>query len=187
MAIFSKTTLMKKLLFAAALLSLLSPATLLAQKVWKPVSYSITFKIKNAGITVNGKFSELNTELVFNPDDLAASHLKGSVQAGSLTTGINMRDKTIKDEKYLDADKFKLIEISSVKLYTQNAQYAGKFNVTIKGVTKEMEIPFDFIQFGDEADFKGTITLNRRDFNVGGSSSTMSDNLTVTIAVKTRA
>lgn len=124
--------------------------------------------------------------MVFNPDKLSSSKLMGSVESGTLKTGIGMRDKTIKDDNYLDAAGHKLIEISSVKLYPKNTQYAGMFKVTIKGTTKEMEIPFDFIQLGDEADFNSTFTLNRRDFNVGGNSMTMSDDVTVSIKIKAR-
>ncbi len=124
--------------------------------------------------------------MVFNPDKLSSSKLNGSVESGTLKTGIGMRDKTIKDDNYLDAAGHKLIQISSVKLYPKNTQYAGMFKVTIKGTTKEMEIPFDFIQLGDEADFNSTFTLNRRDFNVGGNSMTMSDDVTVSIKIKAR-
>jgi hypothetical protein len=36
---------------------------------------------------------------------------------------------------------------------------------------------------GDDYLFEGEFPLNRRDFNVGGGSITMSDNLTVTLKV----
>ncbi len=177
---------MKRTLFALVLLSFLLPTTGFGQDKWNPVSYEISFKIKNAGITVNGKFTGLKTDLLFSPDKLETSKLSGSVEAGSLVTGINKRDKTIKEDKYLNADTFKIIEISSEKLYYKGAAYAGTFKVKIKNTTKEIEIPFDFIPFGDEADFKGSFTINRRDFNVGGSSFTMSDDVTVTIAIKAK-
>jgi polyisoprenoid-binding protein YceI len=176
---------MKKLVFLSSL-CLLIPLMALCQNTWYPVTYNVSFRIKNAGITVNGKFSGLKAELIFSPDKLATSKLKGSVETETLHTGIGMRDKTIKDEHYLDAEKHKLIEISSVKLYPKDIYYAGLFNVTIKGITKEIEIPFEFIPYGDEADFNGSFTINRRDFEVGGSSMTMSDELTVTIKIKAK-
>ena len=117
---------------------------------------------------------------------MSASKLSGTVEAGTLKTGINIRDKNIKDGHYLDVEKYKLIEISSEKLYMKGTQYAGIFKVTIKGVTKEIEIPFDFLQLGDVADFNSTFTINRRDFSVGSGSMTMADNLTVNIKVKAK-
>ncbi|MCD6013056.1 MAG: hypothetical protein K0Q79_2918 [Flavipsychrobacter sp.] len=175
---------MKKIV-AISVLLLSIPVMALCQ-TWTPITSNISFKVKNAGVSVNGKLSNLRTEIVFNPDKLSSSKLKGSVESGTLKTGVGMRDKTIKDDHYLDVAGHKLIEISSVKLYPKNTQYAGLFKITIKGTTKEMEIPFDFIQFGDQADFNSTFTLNRRDFNVGGSSMTMSDDVVVTIKIKAR-
>ncbi|HMG66234.1 MAG TPA: YceI family protein [Chitinophagaceae bacterium] len=177
---------LKKVFLLAALLFALLPCNASCQATWHPVTYNISFKIKNAGIAVSGKFSDLKTELVFSPDKLATSKLSGSVVPATLKTGINMRDNHIKEESYLDAEKFKLIEITSLKLYPQGTGYAGLFRITIKGVSKEMEIPFDFIQFGDQADFNASFTINRRDFNVGGSSMTMADNVAVSIKIKAR-
>ena len=175
---------MKKMIAIAALIFFI-PFGVLSQ-TWNPTTYNISFKVKNAGIGVNGKFSNLKTEIIFNPEKLSTSKIKGTVESGTLKTGIGMRDNNVKDEHYLNAAHYKLIEISSEKLYPKGTQYAGIFKVSIKGVTKEMEIPFDFIQFGDEADFNSTFTLNRRDFNVGGGSMTMGDEVTVTIKVKAR-
>lgn len=174
-----------KTMIAIAALIFAVPLGVVCQ-TWNPVTYNVSFKVKNAGMGVNGKFSNLKTEIIFNPDKLSSSKIRGTVESGTLKTGIGMRDKNVKDEHYLDAASHKLIEITSVKLYPKGTQYAGMFKVSIKGATKEMEIPFDFIQFGDEADFNSTFTLNRRDFNVGGNSMTMGDEVTVTIKVKAR-
>ena len=177
---------MKHLFFLSVFSVFLIPNLAFTQTTWTAYEYNISFKIKNAGIAVHGKFTGFKSEILFSPDKLSASKIKGSVDAGTLATGINKRNNDIKDEKYLDADKYKLIEGSSIKLYTKDNDYAGLFNITIKGVTKEIEIPFQFNQLGDLADFTGDFTLNRRDFNVGGSSMTMGDNVTVHILIKAK-
>jgi len=97
-----------------------------------------------------------------------------------------MRDNDLQGEKYFNSDKYKVIEVASTKLYHKGTQYAGMFNVTIKGVTKQVEIPFEFKQSGNEAEFTGSFPLNRRDFGVGGRTLTMSDNLTVNIHIKAK-
>ena len=176
---------MKRILFLSGLIVFLFPNLVFSQTAWTAYEYNVSFKIKNAGITVNGKFSGLKSEILFSSDKLATSKIKASVDAGTLATGINLRDYHIKGEKYLDADKFKLLEGSSTKLYFKDNDYAGMFNITIKGVTKEVDIPFQFNQLGDLAEFKGEFTLNRRDFEVGGSSMTMGDNVTVRTAALT--
>ncbi len=175
----------KFLVFVSGILLL--PIIGLSQTTWKSTTGAIVFKIKNAGITVTGRFSGLNTTLVFSPDKLATSSLRGSVEVETIKTGNNKRDEDLKEDKYFDAGKYKTIEVKSVKLYKKGAQYAGMFNVTIKGVTKQVEIPIEFIQNGNEAEFKGDFTINRRDYGVGGKTLTMSDDVNISIDVKAKS
>ncbi len=165
---------------------LLFPVLLFAQ-TWKPSEYEVSFKIKNAGLTVTGRFTGLKTNLVFNPSDLAKSSLSASVDVTTIKTGINKRDQDLQEEQYFNSGKYKLIEMKSTKLYAKDNKYAGMFNVTIKGVTKQVEVPLEFIRNGNDAEFKGSFDLNRRDFGVGGSSMIMSDNLTVSIMIKAKS
>jgi polyisoprenoid-binding protein YceI len=161
------------------------PAVVFGQ-TWKPYDSEISFKIKNAGLTVTGRFTGLKADLVFNPADLGKSTLSASVEVATIKTGIDKRDRDLMEEKYFDADKYKLIEVRSTRLYKKGNQYAGMFNITIKGVTKQVEIPFEFSNNGNDCVFKGSFPLNRRDFGVGGGNMMMSDNLTVSILIKAK-
>ena len=176
---------MKKI-FLVALFLLSIPAMVFSQ-TWKPYNYEISFQIKNAGLTVTGRFTGLKTNLIFNEADLAKSSLSASVEVATIKTGIDKRDRDLQAENYFNTDKYKLIEVKSTKLYKKGAQYAGMFNVTIKGVTKQVEIPFEVSKNGNDAEFKGSFKLNRRDFGVGGKSMMMSDNLTVNIMIKAKS
>ncbi|HEX6892324.1 MAG TPA: YceI family protein, partial [Chryseolinea sp.] len=69
-------------------------------------SHKITFKIKNAGITVDGSFSDLQADIRFNPKDLNKSVLKASLGVASINTGIKKRDKDLQMRKYFDAEKY---------------------------------------------------------------------------------
>ena len=137
-------------------------------------------------MNVNGSLGNLKTTLLFSPDHLSTSSLKGTVDVNTINTGISARNSHLKKPEYFNADTFKIIELVSEKLYIKGAGYAGMFKVTIKGVTKEMEIPFEFNKNGNEAEFKGSFDLNRRDFGVGGKSMMMSDDLTVSISIKAK-
>ncbi len=177
---------MKKILFAL-ILTVLSVPTIVFGQTWKPYNYEISFKIKNAGLSVTGRFTGLKTDLIFNPSDLAKSSLSASLEVATIKTGIDKRDADLQEEKYFNAAKYKLIEVKSTKINKKGNQYSGLFNVTIKGVTKQVEIPFDVKISGNDATFTGSFPLNRRDFGVGGSSMMMSDNLTVNIMIKAKS
>ena len=175
---------MKKIFLISAL-SLL-PAIAFCQAQWQATSGEVSFTIKNAGVTVTGRFSGLKADLLFSPDKLGSSSLKGSVEVATIKTGLDKRDKDLLEEKYFDAGKHKEIEVASVKLAKKGAAYTGTFNVTIKGVTKQVEIPFTFTQAGGQGEFKGSFTINRRDYGVGDKSMMMADDLAVSIDVKAK-
>ncbi len=158
----------------------------IAQTVWRPYSAIVSFKIKNAGFTVDGSFKGFKGELIFDPNALPTSSLKGSVDVATINTDNTKRDNHLKSDDYFDAEKFRLIEISSKKLYKNGDGFAGIFNVTIKDKTKEVEIPFNFSNTGANGVFEGSFTIDRRDFGVGGSSLIMGDEVKVSIVVNAR-
>lgn len=159
---------MKNSLLLACFLCIVSNT--FAQTQWEATSASISFAIKNHGSTVHGKFSGISTNIHFSPDKLATSSLKGSVSVGSINTGNDKRDKDLQDPTYFDASSHKFIEMSSTKIVRKGNNYVGTFNVTIKGITKAFEIPFQFTEEGNKASFKSSFSINRREFSVGNKN-----------------
>jgi polyisoprenoid-binding protein YceI len=64
---------------------------------------------------------------------------------------------------------------------------AGRYfvvgNLTIKGVTKVVQFGFSATPNDKGYIFKGEFDINRRDYGVGGSSISMSDNLKVSLDI----
>ncbi len=158
-----------------------------AQTLWKVKEYRIGFTVQNAGISIHGKLEGLQTAIRFDKEYLAASSIEASVDVSTLKTGINLRDKHLKGEDYFDVAHYPKIKMKSVGL-TKGAgegQFVGKFLLTMKNVTKEIVLPFEF--HGNEkegtAQFVANMILNRRDFEVGGKSWTMSDKVEVSLEI----
>ena len=149
---------------------------------WKIKSSSITFKIKNAGLTVDGSFSNLEADIKFDQLKPEEGNIKASVDSKSINTNNSMRDGHLSKPEYFDVEKFPKITLQSTKIArTGPISYNGTFNLTMKGVTKEIVIPFTFMKIPEKTEFKGTFTINRRDYGVGGNSISMADELTVTL------
>jgi polyisoprenoid-binding protein YceI len=179
---------MNRTLQAAFLITLI-PLQVVAQTKWQQTSASVSFTIKNRGSNVDGHFGRVTSALVFSPDKLEASSLKGSADVNTISTGIRKRDEDLKGEKYFDAAKHPAIEVASTKLGKRGTTYVGTFNVTIKGVTKQVEIPFEFTGNGNTAEFKGSCTVNRLDYGVGskgGLAMFLGEDVHVSIDIKAR-
>ena len=77
---------------------------------------SVTFKIKNLGLSVEGSFTGLKGTIQFDPNDLQSSKFNVSIKAASINTGINLRDKHLKKEEYFNAANFSEIRFVSTRV-----------------------------------------------------------------------
>jgi len=167
------------------MLSLLLITSIYAQQYMPLDNHSsIKFTIKNFGINVSGTMKGLNGTIHFEPDNLQSAFFNIRLDASSINTDNNMRDNHLRKEEYLNVNKYQYISFSSTQVKTTgDGKYLLQGNITIKGVTKPITIPFSVIKQNDDLLFTGDFNLNRRDFKVGGNSFIMSDNLSVTLSV----
>jgi polyisoprenoid-binding protein YceI len=172
---------MKRILLYLLIVSFTN--TVLAQN-WKPVTAGVSFKLKMLGTTVEGKFKGFAGVLKFDANDLANSSLSASVDAATVDTDNNLRNKHLKEKPdFFNVAKYPLLKMKTTKIEKEGNNYVGYFDLTIKETTKAIKIPFTFKQEGDNATFKGSAVINRRDWAVGGGTWGMSDNVTFTILV----
>ena len=148
-------------------------------------SSKVQFKIRNMGFSVTGSFTGLEGKMIFDEKNLAGSSFEASVDASTINTGIDARNKHLREEEYFDVKKFPRISFVSTKVTPSTK--AGTFfifgKLTIKNVTKDISFPFTATAQDGGYLFNGEFKINRRDFEVGGNSFVLSDNLTVQLAV----
>ncbi len=143
------------------------------------------FEIKNFGLTTYGTFSGLKGSIEFNPKTLNTSKINVSLNANSVNTENKTRDKHLQKEDYFDVEKYPLISFISTKIIEnkQTSHYTIIGNLTIKGITKSIQFELIALESAQGYTFKGNFDINRRNFKVGSSSMTLSDNLKVTLNV----
>lgn len=148
---------------------------------------AVKFTVQNLGFTVSGSFSGLNGTILFDENNLPASFFNISINASSVNTGNNLRDKHLKDEDYFDAAKYPLIKIESVKIAksvtTGYLVFFGK--LTIKDKTQDISFPFKVVADQNNYRFTGEFKMKRRDFGIGGKS-TVSNDVNIKLNVLTK-
>ena len=153
---------------------------------YKPVDKesSVQFTIKNFGINVGGSFSGLQGEINFDNHDLSKATINVSIDASSVNTDNQTRDEHLRQDTYFDVKEYPRISFVSTKITTStNAGVLFIFGkLTIKNQTKEISFPFTVTPNGNGYLFKGTFTINRKDFGVGGAS-IISNNLEVQLNI----
>src|SRR5450631_4012533 len=148
---------------------------------------SIHFTIHNFGFRTGGSFAAPEGDILFNPDDLARSSFQVNIKTESINTDNNSRDEHLKEADYFDVKNYPVIRFvsSSVKAGSKKSSYEALGTLTIKNKSREISMPFTAEKKDAGWLFTGSFKMNRRDFDVGGSS-TISNELTVDVKVLAR-
>ena len=173
---------MKNVALALLLLALLKEA----KAQYKPVEEksSVQFKVKTFGISVNGTFRGIDGTIMFDPNHLNDSKFDVSVDANSIDTDNSLRDGHLRNDPFFDVKDYPRIHFVSTRIATSSKKgillIYGK--LSIKKQTRDISFPFTAEPVADSYMFKGTFTVNRKDFEVG-ETSVISDNVEVSLNV----
>ena len=143
---------------------------------------AITFRIKNIGIVTTGTIGGLQANIRFNPANLASSSVEASVDVNTVNTDNSDRDDHLKSDDFFDAAHFPRIILKSVSLrHKRGSNYTGQFNLTMKGKSKLIDIPFSCTEKNTTMEFKGAFKLNRLDFGMGENSMILSNDVAINL------
>lgn len=162
---------------------------LTVSNVWaqsKPVDAqsAIKFTIKNFGIRVGGTLKGIDGNIHFDPARLNEAIFDINIDAGTVNTDNSLRDDHLKGESYLDIKHYPKIHFLSSRVISSNKtgiwMLTGR--LTIRDHIKEISFPFSAAATMGGYLFKGTFRINRKDFEVGGTS-TISDEMEIDLNV----
>ncbi len=143
----------------------------------------IKFSVKGLFGTVHGSLSGLKSTILFDEKDLSASSIHASVDPKTISTGSKMRNRDLQKEKYFNSDNFSALSFQSDNIQKSGTGYKAVGKLTIKGVAKNMEMPFQFVSKGNGGVFKSHFTIERKDYGVGGSGGSIGNTVTVDLEV----
>jgi polyisoprenoid-binding protein YceI len=134
----------------------------------------IDFVIKNLGINVDGHFERFTITSNFDTNE-NLTEVSGKIEVSSIKTGMDSRDEHLLKEDYFDANHHKYISLKSSSVTkTSDQSYNVVADLTIKGKTKQLMLNVDVIKTKDGFKITSSFEINRKDFNVGGSSFVLS-------------
>ncbi len=139
------------------------------------------FSITNMGMSVNGTFdSGVTGKVTFDAEDLAGSSITAEVATKTINTGIEMRDKHLRNEDYFEVDTYPNITFTSTEFGTgKDGGHTVTGDFTIKKTTKKVTIPFTF----ENNTFKGSFNINRLDYDLGEKSWVMKNDVKISFTI----
>ena len=134
----------------------------------------IGFVARHAMITkVRGQFNEFEGTAVVDADDFTKSTAQLTIRAASIDTRNEQRDGHLRSNDFLALDEHPEISFVSTRVAQTGAtslELTG--DLTIKGVTNSITVPFEFEgaatdPFGNlRVGFEGSVVINRKDYGV---------------------
>lgn len=157
---------------------------------WKAdtANSKIDFTVKGIFGMVHGSFTGLEATIQFSEKDLNASSMSASIDAKTVSTGISLRNSDLRNkEEWLNTEKYPRINFKSKKFEKTGDGFKVQGDLTIKGISKPVEIPFTFADKNGSGVFKGQFTLKRLDFNLGSPGGTVGEIVTVMLTVPAKS
>lgn len=173
------STLLTVFIFASAFT--LQPSNIEADSAatsWKldKSHTNIEFTIKHFFTPVTGSFNNYETDIRFDPNNLEESSIDVSIPISSIDTKNEKRDSHLNSEDFFNSEKWPNLRFVSNEIRkTGENKFVAVGNLTIRDVTKEIELPFELLGIMDHPMMENTkvagisafTTIKRTDFGVG--------------------
>ena len=138
---------------------------------------NIGFRIKHMGLAeIPGYFSDFTGAINYDAADPTKSSVEFTAKATSINTGVEPRDKHLRNADFFEVEKYPDITFKSTKIEKRGNSYVATGDFTMKGVTKQIQLPVTFN--GMLKDQRGNIkmgfsietVINRRDYGINYGS-----------------
>jgi polyisoprenoid-binding protein YceI len=162
----------------ATLLLFIGTNSMAAAPQWKidPPHSNIYFRIHHIYATIEGRFTDFDGVIEFNPANLKESRFDFKVRVDSIDTQERKRDEHLRTSEFFDADKYPEMTFKSKSItHKVGDQYEVDGVLTIKDVRRDVKIPFTY--FGSRqnplnpkltvAGFEAHMDIDRLAYHVG--------------------
>ncbi|MCF8470324.1 MAG: YceI family protein [Parvibaculum sp.] len=146
--------------------SALAAATWIAEPDPKTISWSGK---EGNGASFEGQCSNFTANIAFDPGDLGSSAIEVTIDMASCRTGETNKDEYLPQEGWFNiAEHPKAVFAAKKFRHSTGNEYVADGELTLRGETVPVELPFTLDIDGEKAHVVGKVMLNRLDFGVGG-------------------
>jgi polyisoprenoid-binding protein YceI len=188
----------KSLRLFAALLMLAGIALAADEYKIDPAHSAANFTVKHMLIsTVHGRFSSVSGTIVYDEKDPSKSSVEAVIKTDSINTDNEGRDKHLKSADFFEVEKYPEITFKSKRVEKRGNQLVAIGTLTIKNVSKDVELPFEINKLvtprGAVIGIGASTEVNRQDYGVSWSRKldnggmVVADNVKIELNVEARA
>ncbi|NVJ90187.1 MAG: YceI family protein [Methylocystaceae bacterium] len=149
-------------------LTLISTQAYATDWVVRPQDSKLGFFASQGGAEFEGKFNKFDSDISFDPENLAQSSVKIVIYIESVDTQSADRDSNIVTEDWFNTKTYPtaLFEVKNISK-DDTAGYIADAELTMRGVKKDVKLPFSVEIEGNHAHAKGELVVSRTAFGLG--------------------
>ena len=167
-----------RLLFAIIFALVMAVPVIAAPGKWQidKAHSNVYFDVRHTYATVRGQFEDYSGSVQFDSNHMELGSINLEVRTKSINTGIPNRDNHLRADEFFNAKQFPTMTFRSTGVkQLEGNQYTVEGDLTIKGITRKVTVPFAYLGSRDNplkkgqevAGFEARFTVNRLDFQVG--------------------
>ncbi|MDR3440156.1 YceI family protein [Telmatospirillum sp.] len=137
-----------------------------------------------SGASFEGHFTKWQAQIDFDPANPAAGHAQVTIDMTSATTGDPQKDQSLPQSDWFNAKSFPQATFEATTFRAKGGNtYEAVGHLTIRGIKKDLVLPFTFDVEGNSGHAKGKLDLVRTDFGVGQGEWAAGDMVGLSVAV----
>ena len=134
---------------------------------------TIGFSVRHLFTRVRGRFKQFEGTVNFNEKKPGASSVDATIQAASIDTDVEARDKDLRSERFFDVETHPTITFKTRSVTPASGnRFEIKGALTMHGVKKEVVLDAEYLGKGKDPwgneryGFHAATTVNRKDFGM---------------------
>ena len=134
----------------------------------QPDKSSITFRYKQMGVAMEGKFGKFASTLNFDPAKPEQASATIDIDLASVDTGSGEGDEEVVGKPWFNTAAFpKAVFVLKQMKATGSNMYEASGTFSIKGRARELKFPVKYVAQGAKGQLSASFTLARADFAIG--------------------
>lgn len=174
--------------------------TTLAAGTWvgDPIHSDISFRVRHMGVgKVRGTFALTSAALTVGDGGAPSSRVTAVIDAASVHTGHEQRDRHVRSADFLDVEKYPTIEFTSTEIRDVDGEtFTLVGELSLHGVTRTVELETEFLGVAadpsgaERTGFSATTTISRATFGVdiqlgfGAGNVVVADTIEIAIEIE---
>ncbi len=171
-------------LFILVVALLASAPAFSAERVLQAASSRISFSFQQMNVPADGSFRKFSGKIDFDAARPETSRIEISVDTASISV-YEEADSEVVKPAWLNTAAFPQARFVSKSIKALgNGHYQATGTLSIKGISRDVVVPFDYKEQGMNANVDGQFTLKRGDYKVGESEWSAFDIVANEVVVK---